>query len=416
MTDCEDDEDISRGQSPMIPLTIEKSVAIKAEPSDTEFLESVKNEDYEDDEDNEEEDKLNSSLTAMDWLPRLNARAGVVEEYIPEEERKPPYSYASLIRLAILNSPNQKATLSDIYRWIQDKFIYYKNQVNLGWKNSIRHNLSLNKCFMKVARSRHDPGKGCYWAINQLFSQDKTPFEKKKKNFLLPSEIFKQDMTELQRTFLQTLQARQLQMILSEQGATLSGPQSLYPGSDPGPASDPSNPVSSQGSGLLPTFSVEDSKPRLETSTMLLDDWATTSEADLSQSLSRIMTQPPLVMESPLLVKPSDQEDSIAMMNTGMPGLSSSWPAIKTEASVYNCINPMEIQVSFKDFYLPYEDPMPKPCLPRSLEVRSLNCPESWATVSVRLARTRASCRASGLTWAACPGSGPTSTSSTGGG
>ena len=160
MTDCEDDEDISRGHSPMIPLTIERSVAIKEEPSDTEFLESVKNEEYEDDDENEEEDKLNSSLTAMDWLPRLNARAGVVEEYIPEEERKPPYSYASLIRLAILNSPNQKATLSDIYRWIQDKFIYYKNQVNLGWKNSIRHNLSLNKCFMKVARSRHDPGKG----------------------------------------------------------------------------------------------------------------------------------------------------------------------------------------------------------------------------------------------------------------
>ena len=208
MTDCEDDEDISRGQSPMIPLTIEKSVAIKAEPNDIEFLESVKNEEYEDDEDNVEEDKLNSSLTAMDWLPRLNARAGVVEEYIPEEERKPPYSYASLIRLAILNSPNQKATLSDIYRWIQDKFIYYKNQVNLGWKNSIRHNLSLNKCFMKVARSRHDPGKGCYWAINHLFSQDKTPFEKKKKNFLLPSEIFKQDMTELQRTRMFSLQPR----------------------------------------------------------------------------------------------------------------------------------------------------------------------------------------------------------------
>ena len=57
MTDCEDDEDISRGQSPMIPLTIEKSVAIKAEPNDIEFLESVKNEEYEDDEDNVEEDK-----------------------------------------------------------------------------------------------------------------------------------------------------------------------------------------------------------------------------------------------------------------------------------------------------------------------------------------------------------------------
>jgi Forkhead domain len=59
-------------------------------------------------------------------MRRLNARAGLVEEEEEEEEeevapeeRKPPYSYASLIRLAILNADGQKATLSDIYRWIQ---------------------------------------------------------------------------------------------------------------------------------------------------------------------------------------------------------------------------------------------------------------------------------------------------------
>jgi hypothetical protein len=49
----------------------------------------------------------------------LNARAGVVEEELAPEERKPPHSYASLIRLAILNAEGQKATLADIYRWIQ---------------------------------------------------------------------------------------------------------------------------------------------------------------------------------------------------------------------------------------------------------------------------------------------------------
>ncbi len=56
-------------------------------------------------------------------MRRLNARAGLVEEELAPEERKPPYSYASLIRLAIINAPAQRATLADIYRWIQVRLL-----------------------------------------------------------------------------------------------------------------------------------------------------------------------------------------------------------------------------------------------------------------------------------------------------
>ncbi|XP_060803249.1 forkhead box protein J2 [Amyelois transitella] len=84
------------------------------------------------------------------------------------QHAKPAYSYASMIRLAINSAPNGKMTLNEIYNYICNAFPYYK-EAGKGWMNSIRHNLSLNKCFMKVARSKDDPGKGSYWAMDTSY-------------------------------------------------------------------------------------------------------------------------------------------------------------------------------------------------------------------------------------------------------
>ena len=80
------------------------------------------------------------------------------------KDLKPPHSYAQLIGMAILSTQDQQMTLSNIYKWIQANYAFYRFNTG-GWQNSIRHNLSLNKAFTKIARRTDEPGKGMKWMI-----------------------------------------------------------------------------------------------------------------------------------------------------------------------------------------------------------------------------------------------------------
>ena len=115
------------------------------------------------------------SINGGDFLKQESCDSGYMSQAsVGREESvftKPPYSYTTLISMAIKASSEGRLSLAEIYRFISDQFPYYSS-APLSWQNSIRHSLSLNKCFMKVARRREQTGtgKGGLWMIDPNFA------------------------------------------------------------------------------------------------------------------------------------------------------------------------------------------------------------------------------------------------------
>ena len=98
---------------------------------------------------------------------------------------KPPYSYVALITMAIRSSPDHKMTLAEILKFIHENFPYYR-RCPLKWRDSIRHNLTLNDCFVKLPRDVDDQNRGHYWTMDpsseMMFDEGK--YRRRKKRFI----------------------------------------------------------------------------------------------------------------------------------------------------------------------------------------------------------------------------------------
>lgn len=102
----------------------------------------------------------NSGWYGANELSRRNSIATTGEGH----DRKPTLSYASMIVEALEAHNNRLMTLGEIYAFISTKYPYFRT-APLGWKNSIRHNLSLHPFFARVARPSHLSGKGSFWKL-----------------------------------------------------------------------------------------------------------------------------------------------------------------------------------------------------------------------------------------------------------
>ncbi|XP_077373622.1 forkhead box protein P2-like [Festucalex cinctus] len=74
---------------------------------------------------------------------------------------RPPFTYATLIRQAIIESADTQLTLNEIYTWFTRTFAFFRRNA-ATWKNAVRHNLSLHRCFVRVENP-----KGAVWTVDE---------------------------------------------------------------------------------------------------------------------------------------------------------------------------------------------------------------------------------------------------------
>ncbi|NXS11673.1 FOXM1 protein, partial [Neodrepanis coruscans] len=107
------------------------------------------------------QERIKTEEEAAAALPAVAASSS--SSWQDSVSERPPYSYMAMIQFAINSTEKKRMTLKDIYTWIEDHFPYFKHVAKPGWKNSIRHNLSLHDMFVRETSAN---GKVSFWTIH----------------------------------------------------------------------------------------------------------------------------------------------------------------------------------------------------------------------------------------------------------
>lgn len=125
--------------------------------------------------------------------PSSNSNGDKTKANPQRRQEKPPISYIALIVMAIQSSPTKKLTLSEIYTFLQRRFSFFRGSYQ-GWKNSVRHNLSLNDCFVKLPKGLGRATKGHYWTIDPCseFMFEESSFRRRPRGFRRKFQLMKE--------------------------------------------------------------------------------------------------------------------------------------------------------------------------------------------------------------------------------
>ncbi|XP_076353544.1 uncharacterized protein LOC143248748 isoform X1 [Tachypleus tridentatus] len=223
---------------------------------------------------------------------------------------KPAFSYSCLIAMALKNSRTGNLPVNEIYNFMIENFPYFKTAPH-GWKNSVRHNLSLNKCFEKIEKpvsNDKNQRKGCLWAMN-------------------PAKINKMD-EEVQKWTRKDPVAIRRSMANPERLELLEKGQmkDLYPGESPDEATPTSSP-SDQATEITNSSEVSTATKTADLPSLESLD-PSLSELDLQKGIWENLGDDRLQLlvdsrnVSPLALHPSNQTVGLGVEGTTLPAFT----------------------------------------------------------------------------------------------